>query len=248
MFLNVLQLQMSDCFFLFVLLSAHVSNSSVFWHTTINFLYYYIHYFYYILACTHNWHTMTLSVIANVGAPEEEIAWTHNTPKPMGLCTNHKNTHTLCFGFILVLNAILLSDFSITFHYCTQNIDTNLKTHHNSVGLQRHSIYSAQVYTFFNKSGWCFCPLYKLWQNPGMGKKITKKTPHPPKEGFPKNCIPDGACQLRGCFVWKQVHAGLWHKMHNYCHHLTFFSFNYIFLNIPKKQGGTKIEPVLEKL
>lgn len=120
------------------------------------------------------------------------------------------------------------------FHNCTQHIDTNLKTHHKSVGLQRHSIYSAQVYTFFNKPGWCFCPLYKLWQTLVWKKKKKNVPSHTPKKGFLK-LHTRWRLSTQGLLCVKQVHAGLWHKMHNYCHHLTFFQFQLVLFLYSKK-------------
>lgn len=54
--------------------------------------------------CTHTAaHNSTLSVIANVGAPEEEITWTHHTHTntPVGLCTF--NRHLLFYVSLIAL-------------------------------------------------------------------------------------------------------------------------------------------------
>lgn len=137
------------------------------------------------------------------------------------------------FFFFFFLLIVLLSDFQyhVSVVHDAPHINTTKST---TVVLVYKYIpfFQHKVYTFFYRGG---ILSVVLWNN----NHFT------PKEGFPKNCVPDGAKELstQGLFLCVKLdaHTGLWHKMHNY-HHLTFlsldfFSFSFFskYINIPKK-------------
>lgn len=110
----------------------------------------------------------------------------HNA-RPVGLCTFYKHTF-LSFSLI-----VLLSDFQyhVSVVHDAPHINTTKST---TVVLVYKYIpfFQHKVYTFFYRGG---ILSVILWNN----NHFT------PKEGFPKNCVPDGAKELstQGLFcVW----------------------------------------------
>lgn len=115
----------------------------------------------------------TLSVVANVGAPEEEITRTqHTTCGSLHIL----DTPVLFFYFFLT---VLLSDFQrhVSVVHDAQHIKTTKPT--TIVLVYKYiPFFQHKVYTFFIRV--VFCPVVRhfCWDNPG---KIT--TTSPPKKG-----------------------------------------------------------------
>lgn len=169
-------------------------------------------------------HTKCFLRLLNVGAPEEEITWTQHTT--VGL-------NALAFFHFLAL----LSFFDFLYHVSVVHNAQHIcktKSNHNGVGLQVHSIFSAQSLHFF-KLGWYLSVLQnKNHFTPPKTKRSLKTA----------NLMGLKSCQLRGFFVCASRCTGLWHKMHNCCH-VTFFSLD-CFLRIHAyskiSQTGTQSE------